>query len=158
MRPYSLPNSVRKILSRIARLHRHDLPHDTVINIISRVVTKQFHTEAAAFLFEQVIKQKPNGDERIWSAVYDLVAEPATPPREFNKALFDPPSTSITSPQKGSQQTHEDSNRRVVEGTGCCVRQDAEGKTWTDAANDTSRVASSGQLNGQQSSYRKMAC
>ncbi|KAI9866106.1 MAG: ubiquitinyl hydrolase 1 [Trichoglossum hirsutum] len=135
--------------------HSRDTLSADLLNITSRIVARQFDAETAAYLFEQVIIRKPDEDERIWSAVYDLVAEPksASSPM-LNKAVLDTPFTPIASSQKGAQQILKNLNRHIEEIGGCDCEY-TEGKPWPDRGNDISRDASKGQVDGHRSSYRK---
>ncbi|PQE24982.1 serine threonine- kinase Sgk2 protein [Rutstroemia sp. NJR-2017a BVV2] len=97
-------------------------------------------------LVERVINNVP--DVEIWNAVFDLVARTSTnditPPTAFENAIFDTPLRSSSASQRGTEQTHDEVDQRILEeligrvyyDVGGFYERYFEGKSWTNNTRD----------------------
>jgi hypothetical protein len=72
-------------------------------SLYSRISSQQTEIEPIATLLDLVVRHE--SDEKIWSAVFSLVASLTAPPPIFEKARFDTPLRSTSASQSGIEQT-----------------------------------------------------
>jgi hypothetical protein len=77
------------------------------------VDSDDFDIKSVVPLLKQVIKRA--ADKDIWTAVISLVSLRATPPSISNKAALDTPLKSISSSQQGNEQTHDETDPRILQ-------------------------------------------
>ena len=101
--------------------------------LYGRVDSNQLDIASAIPLVDHIVRNEPDtptwNDADIWLAVFELVARttPVTPPTAFEKAVFDTPLRSSSASQRGSEQTHYEVDRRILEEVTGRVYHDVEG-------------------------------
>jgi hypothetical protein len=132
-----------------SRLADRTLSSDLII-LYSRVDSSQLSAALAVPLVEQVLSSEPDSttwsDAEFWRAVFDLVSwiKTSTPPTAFKKAVLDTPLRSSSASQRGTEQTHDEVDQRILEELTGRVYYDVggfyeryfKGKSWTNKARD----------------------
>jgi hypothetical protein len=112
-------------------------------SLYSRISSTKTGIKPTASLLELVVRHA--SDEKIWSAVFSLVAiTRTTPPTAFEKAVFDTPLRSGAASQRGIEQTHNEVDQRIVEeltgrvhdNVGGFYERYFEEKNWSNNARD----------------------
>ncbi|KUI68648.1 hypothetical protein VM1G_03803 [Cytospora mali] len=104
-------------------------------------------------------------DQELWDQVYKVVAElssgPKTPPHIPFSQTLDTPIKSTSSSQRGSEQTHDDLDLRILQEINGCVYRDTEGfyekhfegKEWSAESDKIAERADPQIIEGRWTSY-----
>ncbi|KAF7907344.1 uncharacterized protein EAF01_004931 [Botrytis porri] len=132
-----------------SRIADRTLSSDLTI-LYSRVDSNQLDSASAIPLVEQILRNDPDtptrNDADIWHAVFELVARtnPITPLTAFEKSVLDTPLRSSSASQRGTEQTHDEVDQRILEeltgrvyyNVGGFFERYFEEKSWTNKARD----------------------